>query len=397
MNFRNQITVDNLNNKLILNILLTISLLGLISACGGGGGGGGGGDSAPDLPAPSVSISAEPISVLLTNDSTITWSTTNATSCSASGAWSGSKATSGSEIVTISNPGDNTFTLTCTGNNKTTTASATVEGYRNSDGVTVDGYISGAEIFIDTNEDWVANSNENSTTSDNDGKFTLKYANGNLVSLGGTDLDTQILLDNFLITHKLAGHSDFKVITPVTSIAAFMTEPSKVNAALGIDESIDVFSFDPVANKGDKGIYDYLYEKGNQLTVIAYALQNITNNLNTTTETTQDYFQSIAEEIDTEFNQTDLRVNIETEAFVEKVLNNIINKKSLTIDDANKANTVSASSKLASFKTSSSKPLPLIIIVSFNSFAKYSARSLFFSTIFTLTDSRVSSIFFAKL
>ena len=330
-----------LSKKIIFNFSSALLILTLVAACGGGGGGGGG-DSSPDLPSPVVNISADPTSVLLSNESTITWSTTNATSCSASGAWTGAKSTSGTETVTISNPGNNTFTLACTGNNKTTTASTTVEGYRNSDGVAVDGYISGAEIFIDTNEDWVADSNENSTTSDNDGKFTLKYANGNLVSLGGTDLDTQTLLDNFLITHKLAGHSDFKVITPVTSIAAFMTEPSKVNAALGIDESIDVFSFDPVANKGDNGINDYLYEKGNQLTVIAYALQNITNNLNTTTETTQDYFQSIAEEIDTEFNQTDLRVNIETEAFVEKVLDNIINKKSLTIDDANKANTVSA-------------------------------------------------------
>jgi len=318
-------------------------ILTLISACGGGGGGGGGGqDNAPVLPAPSVNISADPTSVLLSNETTLTWSTTNATSCSASGEWTGAKSTSGTETVTISNPGNNTFTLACTGNNKTTTASATVEGYRNSDGVAVDGYISGAEIFIDTNEDWVADSNENSTTSDNDGKFTLKYANGNLVSIGGTDLDTQNLLDNLLITHKLTGYSDFKVITPVTSIAAFMTEPSKVNAALGIDESINVYSFDPVANKGDKGINDYLYEKGNQLTVIAYALQNITNNLNTTTETTQDYFQSIAEEIDAEYTQTDMRVNIETEAFIEKVLDNIINKKSLNIDDVNKANTVSA-------------------------------------------------------
>ena len=29
--------------------------------------------------------------------------------------------------------------------------------------------------------------------------------------------------------------------------------------------------FDPVANKGDGGIHDYLYEKGNQLTVLAFA------------------------------------------------------------------------------------------------------------------------------
>ena len=43
-----------------------------------------------------------------------------------------------------------------------------------------------------------------------------------LVSIGGTDLDSQTLLDNLLITHKLDGFSDFKAITPVTSVDAFL-------------------------------------------------------------------------------------------------------------------------------------------------------------------------------
>ena len=74
----------------------------------------------------------------------------------------------------------------------------------------------------------------------------------------------------------------------------------------------------------------------------AYALQNITNNLNTTTETTQDYFKAISEELDTEYTATETRVNIETEAFITKVLNNVVNIKSLTLDDTNKANAISA-------------------------------------------------------
>ena len=143
--------------------------------------------------------------------------------------------------VTISTAGNNSFTLSCTGAGGSGSASVTVEGYRNTDGVVVDGYISGAEVCIDEDESWTCDSSESSTTSDNDGKFTIKYANGNLVSIGGTDLDSQTLLDNLLITHKLTGHSDFKAVTPVTSVAAFMTDASLVNAALGIDSSIDVF------------------------------------------------------------------------------------------------------------------------------------------------------------
>ena len=313
------------------------AVLLVISACGGGGGG-----STPTVPAPTVSFSANPTSVVVGSDSTLTWSSTNTTSCSASGAWSGTRGTSGSETVTISSVGNTSFTITCSGEGGNRSATVTIEGYRQTDGVVVDGYISNANVFIDVNENFVADATENSTISDNEGKFTIKYADGNLTSLGGTDLDSQTLLDNLLIIHKLTGHSDFKVVTPVTSVAAFMQDASSVNAALGIDAAIDVFAFDPVANKGDGGINDYLYEKGNQLTVLAYALQNIVNDLNATTDTTQDYFRAISEEIDTEFGNTATKVDIETATFITNVINNILTAKSITMDETIKANVITA-------------------------------------------------------
>ena len=321
------------------NFYITFASLVILASCGGGGGGGGGTPDTPPSPA-SVNLNANPTSVLLDNTSTLTWSSTNSSSCSAS--WTSSTATSGTADVNITEPGDNSFSITCSGAGGSGSASVTIEGYRNTDGVVVDGYISGAEVCIDENDNWTCDSDENSTTSDNDGKFTIKYANGNLVSIGGTDLDSQTLLDNLLITQKLNGHSDFKAVTPVTSIAAFMEDPSLVNIALGIDTSIDIFTFDPVASKGDGGIYDFLYEKGNQLTVLAFALQNITNNLNSTTETTQDYFKAITEEIQKEYTETSERVDIETQDFLSKVLDNIIAAKSVTIDDTAKSNTLKA-------------------------------------------------------
>ncbi|MDC3351416.1 Ig-like domain-containing protein [Gammaproteobacteria bacterium] len=323
-------------NKKLLS--LTFSILFIVSC--GGGGGGGSTPAPPTTPAPTVNLSANPTSVLVESTSTLTWSSTNATSCSAS--WTSQTVTSGSEAVIITSAGNNSFSISCSGDSGSGSASVTVEGYRNTDGVVVDGYISGAEVFIDEDDDWLLDSNENSTTSDNEGKFTIKYANGNLVSIGGTDLDSQTLLDNLLITHKLAGHTDFKAVTPVTSVAAFMEDASLVNAALGIDSSIDIFTFDPVANKGDGGINDYLYEKGNQLTVLAFALQNITNNLNTSTETTQDYFKAITEEIEKEYIETETKVDIETEAFVTKALENVLEAKSVTIDGTAKANVTKA-------------------------------------------------------
>ena len=317
---------------------IPFSILFIVSC--GGGGGGGGGSATPAVPAPTVNLSAEPTSALLGETSTLTWSSTNTSSCSAN--WTSSTTTSGSEDVTVTSAGNNSFSITCSGAGGDRSASTIVEGFRNTDGVVVDGYISGAEVFIDEDDDWILDSNENSTTSDNEGKFTIRYANGNLVSIGGTDLDSQTLLDNLLITHKLTGHSEFKAVTPVTSIAAFMEDASLINEALGIDASIDVFTFDPVANKGDGGINDYLYEKGNQLTVLAFAIQNITNSLNTTTETTQDYFKAITEEIEKEYTETSAKVDIETEVFVSKVFDNIISAKSIAIDETDKANTTKA-------------------------------------------------------
>ncbi|MDB9997700.1 hypothetical protein OAE05_05060, partial [Gammaproteobacteria bacterium] len=119
-------------------------ILIFVVSCGGGGGGGG---SAPaPEPSPTASLSSSSSSVLLDSVVTLTWSSTNATSCSASGTWNGSKATNGTEDVTIATPGNNQFTLTCSGAGGSRAASVTVEGYRNTDGVSVDGYIRQADI-----------------------------------------------------------------------------------------------------------------------------------------------------------------------------------------------------------------------------------------------------------
>ena len=72
-------------------------------------------------PSPSVSISASPTSVTSGGGSTLTWSSNNATSCTASGNWSGSKATSGSQKIT-NITSTSTNTLTCTGNGGSSSA-----------------------------------------------------------------------------------------------------------------------------------------------------------------------------------------------------------------------------------------------------------------------------------
>ena len=64
--------------------------------------------------APTISISANSTSVSYNASATLTWSSTNATSCSASGNWSGVKTTSGNES-TGSLTSSKIYTLTCSG------------------------------------------------------------------------------------------------------------------------------------------------------------------------------------------------------------------------------------------------------------------------------------------
>ena len=80
--------------------------------------------SAGPASAPSVSISLAPQSITLGGSSTLTWSSTNATACSAGGAWSGSQSTSGSEAVTPTAVGSDTYSLTCTGSGGSAEGSA---------------------------------------------------------------------------------------------------------------------------------------------------------------------------------------------------------------------------------------------------------------------------------
>ena len=314
-------------------------ILILLSSCGGGG------SSTP--PVPTVSLSSSASEVEVGNTVTLTWSSTNATSCNASGSWTGTKGISGSEQITIGIAGPNNFSLSCSGESITSgSASTSIEGYRIFTGKVVDGYIRGAKVFIDTNNNYIEDNNEQSVISDNSGSFELRYANGVLLSLGGFDLDSSNQLDDLMLSHPLNGHTSTKVITPVTSLLNSIEDVSILKVALGIDESIDVTTFDPVANKGDEGIYDHLYEKGNQLTVLALALQNISNDINASVDATQDYFNVIADEIENTYTINKSEVEIESSVFISNIVENLIETKTLNISNEIKENITSVLSSV---------------------------------------------------
>ncbi|MGH3426528.1 MAG: disulfide isomerase DsbC N-terminal domain-containing protein, partial [Mycobacteriales bacterium] len=69
---------------------------------------------APAPPAPTVTFSSSVSHVASGGTVTLTWSSTNATTCAASNGWSGTQATSGS-ATSAALTGATTFTLTCSG------------------------------------------------------------------------------------------------------------------------------------------------------------------------------------------------------------------------------------------------------------------------------------------
>jgi uncharacterized protein (TIGR03118 family) len=114
---RNPICTSTRHIRAVGAFALPIALV--LSACGGGGGGG------SAAPMPTVNLALNNSSVTLAQSATLTWSSTGATSCTASGAWNGAMATSGTQTVTPTSAGSDAYTLECGGVSMTATLTVT--------------------------------------------------------------------------------------------------------------------------------------------------------------------------------------------------------------------------------------------------------------------------------
>lgn len=99
------------------NMLCAGLVVSAIAGCGGGGSGAAAPSNpvAPVTPVPTVLLSIDAPKVAVGQSAKLTWSSTNATSCTATGAWAGTQATSGTSAQVSNTPGPLTYTLTCTG------------------------------------------------------------------------------------------------------------------------------------------------------------------------------------------------------------------------------------------------------------------------------------------
>ncbi|MEG4302981.1 FG-GAP-like repeat-containing protein, partial [Microcoleus sp. D3_18a_C4] len=147
------------------------------------------------------------------------------------------------------------------------TASDTIQLIMNDsrfEGTVIDGYISGATLFLDANKNGIKDTNEPSTTTDSGGKFNLNIpfeifdtnkngeidpSEGNLVATGGIDTATGLPLET-----PVTAPPDSSVVTLLTSLIADLIdkgiEPeeaqSLVKAALSLPAEVDLTSLDPI-------------------------------------------------------------------------------------------------------------------------------------------------------
>ncbi|GAC1605450.1 MAG: hypothetical protein NVS3B3_03350 [Aquirhabdus sp.] len=97
------------------NFAVLIAAAVAVAGCGGGGGGNSASTAPAPSPAPTVSLTVSQPKISLGSSANITWTSTNATSCAASGGWGGTQAVSGTALQTPTAAGVSSYTLTCTG------------------------------------------------------------------------------------------------------------------------------------------------------------------------------------------------------------------------------------------------------------------------------------------
>ena len=77
----------------------------------------------------SISLNASVDRALRNRAALLEWSTNNAISCEASGGWSGDQGLDGSATVVVSENGENQYTLSCSNQEYSSSASVVIEGF----------------------------------------------------------------------------------------------------------------------------------------------------------------------------------------------------------------------------------------------------------------------------
>jgi hypothetical protein len=116
-------------------------------------------------------------------------------------------------------------------------------------GVMVDGYVRGATVFCDTNNNGTLDTGETSVTTDSTGAFEFTGGcSAAIVGFGGTNVDT-----GFAFSGTLKAPAGSSVITPLTTLLVGTgLTASQLNALLSLPTGTDVTKVDPANGQNDE-------------------------------------------------------------------------------------------------------------------------------------------------
>ena len=303
----------------------------IISSCGGGGGGG----SAPPVPNASITLNISSTEIYLNQQVTVSWSVTNASSCSASGSWDGSKSLSGSEDFSFDQPGSKSFTLTCQ-NSEGSSSSKTVSTnvLDNLNGIVVGiNYLDSANVILDLNSNYIVDDGEPSSIS-SAGNFILPDDNEDIVSFGGTDTVSGIDFSSVTLSSKAYSSSiNQKVVTSITSFDYENTGTISSKDLLNLNNDIDIYIENPIVaafdNVTNDSSYDKYFEVNTQLFLLSYGVQLYVNEKYDDSINSRIFYQQLYQSIFDEYddaiqNGLDLSEYIETKDFLNVYINSAV-------------------------------------------------------------------------
>ncbi|MCP4879058.1 MAG: hypothetical protein GY905_00810, partial [Gammaproteobacteria bacterium] len=117
-------------------------------------------------------------------------------------------------------------------------------------GSVINGYVQGANVFQDTNDNGIFDDGEPNDTTDEDGAFSLQgyVPNGGSI-IAAPNANTIDTTTGVAVTTAFRGGADTEVISPMTTLleTTDLTE-AQLKTAFGLDSDVDLHNFDPIAS-----------------------------------------------------------------------------------------------------------------------------------------------------
>lgn len=351
--------------------IFLLPLIFIISSCGGGGGGG----SAPEpqIPLASVNLSVSTSEVYIGDTITLSWTTSNASTCTASGDWEGTKPLSGSEDLSFTESGQKNFTLSCTNSEGTSSSDSVTTNVLGNTGGLVIGInsISSSNVTLDLNSNFQADEGEPSSITDTSGVFILPNDSQDIIAFGGIDSSSGQDLSYLTLSHKASTTEPTRIVSSITSFDYENTGTVSTNDLLSIDNSIDISTVDPKGVIADGGNYPASFKKyfeiSNQVFLLTYSIQAYLNELNIDDDNYllkqnsrilyQQLFQKISADYDAALQNNlsiDFSEEIESSNFLLDYLSNVLSSISQDLsasDQTSLINLISPMMKVISLRS----------------------------------------------